>query len=294
MNNLVNNGIERAVELLQLGEIVALPTETVYGLAADATNDLAVAKVFAAKGRPSFNPLIIHMHSLEQAETVGVFSEKAREYAKKYWPGALTIVVPKKDANFASLASAGLNTLAIRVPAHSHMQEVLQKSGLMLAAPSANKSGRLSPTEAAHVREDFPTLHIIDGGKCEVGLESTVITFEGDEVIILREGVLQIAGKKSTDEKIISPGQLLKHYAPKSPIRINAAKAGQGEVFVGFGDVECDFNLSKESDLIEAAANLFSMLHQADSLNKKIAVAKIPDEGVGAAINDRLRKACEI
>ena len=201
-------------------------------------------------------------------------------------------MVPKKDLGFAKLASAGLDTIAIRVPAHPVMREVL-KTGLMLAAPSANISGKLTPTTAGHVRNNFPDVHLIDGGKCEIGLESTVVTFdENDEAIILREGVLQIKSKiKNQKSKIISPGQLLKHYAPNSPIRIDADKPQGDEIFIGFGDMQCDLNLSEAGDLLEAAANLFSMLHQADLQNKKIAVAKIPNNGIGIAINDRLQKA---
>ena len=283
--------IEKAIELLKSGKIVGLPTETVYGLAADATNDLAVAKIFAAKQRPDFNPLIIHTLSLEQSEQIGIFSPAARELAKNYWPGPLTIVVPKRDKNFALLATASLDTVAIRVPAHPVMREILA-SGLMLAAPSANISGRLTPTESQHVAADFPDIYIVEGGRCEIGLESTVITFdENDEPLILREGALLIKAKKAKSDEIISPGQLLKHYAPKSRIRINAQKPEEDEVFIGYGNIKCDFNLSPTRNPQEAAANLFSMLHAADALNKKIAVAPVPAIGIGAAINDRLNKA---
>jgi len=284
--------MEKAINLLQSGDVVALPTETVYGLAADASNDKAIAKIYALKSRPSFNPLIIHIYDLKKAEEVGVFSPAAKKLAEAHWPGPLTIVVPKRDKNFAALATAGLDTIALRVPAHPLMREIL-KSGLMLAAPSANISGKLTPTEAAHVKTNFPDIYIVDGGKCEIGLESTVVTFdEDDEAILLREGVLQIKSKiKNQKSKIISPGQLLKHYAPKNPIRINAAVAHSDETFIGFGNMKCDFNLSQRADLLEAAANLFSMLHAADALGKKIAVAPVPDVGVGQAINDRLAKS---
>lgn len=292
MNDSVNIRISDAVELLQSGEVVALPTETVYGLAANAADDKAVAKIYSLKTRPSFNPLIVHVYDLPEAEKIGIFSKAAKEAAEKHWPGALTIVVPKRNNNFARLATAGLDTIAIRVPAHHSIREVLKTSGLYLAAPSANISGKLTPTEAAHVTASFPGLPVLDGGKCEVGLESTVITFdENDAAIILREGVLQIAGRKTNDKKIISPGQLLKHYAPKNPIRINADSAEEGEVFIGFGNMECDYNLSKNADLTEAASNLFSMLHAADMLGKALCVTAIPNEGVGSAINDRLAKA---
>lgn len=284
--------LKRICNVLKSGELVALPTETVYGLAADAANDMAVAKIFAAKGRPSFNPLIIHVENLGAAENIGQFSPAAKKMAEAYWPGPLTIVVPKRDKNFARLATAGLSTIAIRVPKHPAMAEVLKKSGLYLAAPSANISGRLTPTESAHVAANFPGIYIVEGGKCEIGLESTVITFdENDSPIILRRGVLQIEGRTTEDAKIISPGQLLKHYAPKNPIRINAGTALKDETYIGFGNMSAEFNLSPAANLVEAAANLFSMLHAADSLGKKIAVAPIPQAGVGIAINDRLNKA---
>jgi L-threonylcarbamoyladenylate synthase len=284
--------IETAINLLKNGDVVALPTETVYGLAADASQNSAVAKIYELKNRPKFNPLIIHIYSLEEAQKIGVFSKAALEYAKKYWPGPLTIVVPKRDKNFAALATAGLQTVALRVPAHPMMREVL-KSGLMLAAPSANISGNMSPTKAQHVRKNFEHIYILDGGTCEVGLESTVITFdENDEVVVLREGVLQIEGSRAKkDDKIIAPGMLLKHYAPKNALRINAAAPMPDEVFIGFGNMSCDFNLSKSGNLIEAASNLFGMLHAADELGKKIAIAPIPNTGVGIAINDRILRA---
>jgi L-threonylcarbamoyladenylate synthase len=285
--------MNEAIRLLRAGEVVALPTETVYGLAADVSNDKAVAKIYALKNRPSFNPLIVHVHDFETAKKIGVFSAMAEEFAKKYWPGPLTIVVPKRDKSFAQLASAGLDTIAIRVPSHSVMREVL-KDGLMLAAPSANISGNMSPTEAAHVKKNFPDTYIVDGGKAEVGLESTIITFDdNDNVIVLREGVLQIEGARANaKDKVIAPGMLLKHYAPKNKLRINAEKPNTNEVFIGFGNMQCDFNLSVSGDLIEAAANLFSVLHEADELNKPIAIALIPASGVGVAINDKILRAC--
>lgn len=289
------NNIDKAIKLLLLGEVVAIPTETVYGLAADVTNDLAVAKIFAAKKRPNFNPLIIHVANFEQAEKIAVFNNAARELANKHWPGGLTLVLPKKDLGFAKLASAGLDTIAIRVPAHPIAHEILKQGGLILAAPSANISGKLSPTKAEHVRADFKDIHVVDGGDCEVGLESTVIGFDGEQPVLLREGVLQIptANSHHPAEKITSPGQLLKHYSPKNPMRINADQANSDEVFLGFGDMNCDFNLSKSGDLKEAASNLFSMLHELDKKNLPIAVAKIPSKDIGVAINDRLKRAAK-
>lgn len=287
--------VKKAVEILSSGEVVAIPTETVYGLAADATSDHAVAKIYELKNRPSFNPLIIHVASLEKAEQIAVFNDKARELARKHWPGGLTLVLPKRDKGFAALAGAGLETVAIRCPAHPIALEILRESGLMLAAPSANISGTISPTNAEHVRANFPDIYIVDGGECEVGLESTVIGFDGDKPVLLRHGVLQIeeAGSLREGEEVSSPGMLVKHYAPKSPLRINAEDAKEGEFFIGFGDMECDLNLSEKGDLREAAANLFSALHKADDLSQPIAVAEIPSEGIGLAINDRLQRAAE-
>ena len=283
--------MEKAIELLRQGEVVILPTETVYGIAADCSNDKAVANIYALKDRPSFNPLIVHIYNIEQAEEIAHLTPKGRELAKKYWPGPLTIVAKKKDKAFAQLATAGLDTIALRVPAHPVTREIL-KSGLKLAMPSANISGSLSPTKAEHVKKYFNDLYIVDGGTCDVGLESTIITFdENDNSVVLREGVLQIEGARYNDKKIIAPGMLLKHYAPNNPIRINAANAHPDEVFIGFGDIACDMNLSKTSSLVEAASNLFAMLHDADAKNKKIAVASVPNVGIGAAINDKLERA---
>ena len=285
--------INKAIALLQGGEVVILPTETVYGLAADATQDAAVAKIYALKDRPKFNPLIVHIYSIEQAAEIAELSPNAKLLAEKYWPGPLTIVAKKRNKNFAQLASAGLDTIALRIPSHPLTREIL-KSGLMLAMPSANISGSLSPTKFEHVKKDFPHTYIIDGGACEVGLESTIITFdENDEPIILREGVLQISDQKSKikNQKIIAPGMLLRHYAPKNRIEINVAKRSADAVFIGFGDVGGDYNLSTCGSLQEAASNLFAMLHDADAKNKKIEVAPIPNIGIGAAINDKLERA---
>jgi L-threonylcarbamoyladenylate synthase len=284
--------IENAVKLLRKNEVVAIATETVYGLAANAASDVAVAKIYALKNRPQFNPLIIHVASLEQAQEIALFNDAALALAKKHWPGALTLVLPKRDTSQFLLASAGLDTIAIRVPAHPIAQQILQQSGLMLAAPSANVSGRLSPTKAEHVLADFPELPIVDGGQCEVGLESTIIGFDGEQPVLLREGVLQIEGAiKSTSDKITAPGQLLKHYSPKNPIRINAKAPKEGEVFLGFGEIDGDLNLSKSGDLTEAAANLFAMLHELDLRGMPLAVAPVPVMGVGVAIFDRIARA---
>ncbi|PIR33123.1 MAG: threonylcarbamoyl-AMP synthase [Alphaproteobacteria bacterium CG11_big_fil_rev_8_21_14_0_20_44_7] len=287
--------IQKAVEILQSGEIAAIPTETVYGLAANAEDNLAVAKIYEAKTRPNFNPLIVHIYNIEQAQQIAVFNDTALELAQKYWPGGLTLVLPKKNPTFATLATAGLESVALRCPAHPIAREILRESGLMLAAPSANISGKLSPTKAEHVRRDFPYIYIVDGGECEIGLESTVIGFENEQPILLRSGVLQIDGAIENDsDKIISPGQLIKHYAPKNPIRINVVEPKAGEQYLGFGDMgglSCALNLSEAGDMRIAAANLFGFLHQLDSNNMPIAVAPIPNTGIGSAINDRLSRA---
>lgn len=286
--------VENAIELLQNNQVVAIPTETVYGLAANATSDAAVAKIYALKTRPQFNPLIIHVASLEAAQEIAIFNPTALELAKKHWAGGLSLVLPKRDKTQFMLASAGLDTIAIRVPAHPIAQQILRGCGLPLAAPSANISGKLSPTTAQHVQENFCDLAIVDGGNCAVGLESTIIGFDEEQPVLMRAGVLQIKSAiRNQKSEITSPGMLLKHYSPKNPIRINANSANINEVFLGFGKINCTLNLSEKADLAEAAANLFSYLHQLDALNKPIAVAIIPNSGIGIAINDRLHRACK-
>jgi L-threonylcarbamoyladenylate synthase len=286
--------VKNAIKLLRNNQVVAIPTETVYGLSANARSDEAVAKISALKTRPQFNPLIIHVESLEAAQEIAIFNATALELAEKHWPGALTLVLPKRDKSQFMLASAGLDTIAIRVPAHPVAQKILQQTGLPLAAPSANISGKLSPTTAHHVQSDFPDLPIVDGGNCSIGLESTIIGFDGEQAVLLRAGVLQIESAIDNQKsEITSPGQLIKHYSPKNPIRINANSANADEVFLGFGKINCTLNLSEKGDLAEAAANLFSHLHQLDAMNKPIAVAIIPNSGIGIAINDRLHRACK-
>ena len=283
---------QEAAKLLQEGHVVAIPTETVYGLAANALDDSAVAKIYALKTRPQFNPLIIHVASLEAAQEIALFNNAALALAKKHWPAGLTLVLPKRDKAQLLLASAGLDTIAIRVPNHKTAQEILQGCNLPLAAPSANISGRLSPTSAAHVQADFADIYIVDGGTCEVGLESTIIGFNGEQPVLLRHGVLQIDEAIYNDsDKITAPGQLLKHYSPKNPIRINTTQPRDGELYIGFGEMECDMNLSESGNLTQAAANLFSTIHEADTLGKPLAIAPIPNTGIGKAINDRLARA---
>lgn len=280
-----------------------MPTETVYGLAADATNEEAVARIYAAKGRPSFNPLIVHVRDLEQAREFADFSDAASAAASRYWPGPLTIVLPRREGGgVADIAAAGLSSVAIRCPRHPAMQDLLEACGKPLAAPSANASGGISPTSAEHV---LKTLEgrvplIVDGGRTEEGIESTIVSFVGGEITLLRPGPLsfdEIAlfsrlspGRSSG--KIEAPGQLRSHYAPSKPLRLNVEAPMGDEWMIGFGAIPGDDTLSAAGDLAEAAARLFHALHRAeDSRKRGIAVAPIPPEGIGAALNDRLRRA---
>ncbi len=291
-----HEAIAEAARLIGEGEPVAVPTETVYGLAADAQNAEAVARIYEAKGRPSFNPLIVHVPDLLAAERIGDFSDDARRLAKKHWPGPLTIVVPlRDDSAIASLVTAGLTTIALRVPAHPAMQALLRATGRALAAPSANASGSISPTRAEHVLKSLggriPL--IVDAGLTARGIESTIVAATGGPLRMLRRGPIEIADALEEDSGAIeSPGQLASHYAPSKPLRLHADFAEKDEFLIGFGAVEGDANLSCRGDLVEAAARLFDLLHVADaSPQRRIAVAPVPDEGLGAAINDRLRRA---
>ena len=288
--------IAEAAALIKAGGVVAVPTETVYGLAGDATNGASVAAIYAAKGRPSFNPLIVHVADLEAAERIAVFGEAARALAAAHWPGPLTLVLPlRPDSGIASLVTAGLTTIAIRVPAHPAMQALLKSCGRPLAAPSANASGSISPTRASHVAAslDGRIPLIIGAGACAVGLESTIVAVGGNGALrLLRPGPIDLGLLLEAGGTIEAPGQLASHYAPTKPLRLNAVAAADDEWLIGFGDVLGDATLSASGDLIEAAANLFDLLHQADaSPCAKIAVAPVPGEGLGLAINDRLRRA---
>jgi L-threonylcarbamoyladenylate synthase len=288
--------IAEAAALIKAGEVVAVPTETVYGLAGDATNGASVAAIYTAKGRPSFNPLIVHVADLEAAEAIAVFGEAARVLAKAHWPGPLTLVLPlRADSGIASLVSAGLPTIAIRVPAHPAMQALLKSCGRPLAAPSANASGSISPTRAAHVASslDGRIPLIIDAGACAVGLESTIIAVGGNGTLrLLRPGPIDLGLSLESSGEIEAPGQLTSHYAPAKPLRLNAVAAEDDEWLIGFGEVAGDASLSATGSLTEAAANLFDLLHQADASERaKIAVAPVPGEGLGLAINDRLARA---
>ncbi|MEI9989741.1 MAG: L-threonylcarbamoyladenylate synthase [Rhizomicrobium sp.] len=298
-----DGAIADAARLLRDGGLVAFPTETVYGLGADAANGRAVARIFEAKGRPRFNPLIVHVRDAAEAERHAMFNEMARKLAAAFWPGPLTLVLPRRrDCRLSELVSAGLDTVALRVPAHPVAAKLIAQSGLAIAAPSANASGRITATTAAHVAQSLgDTVDLIlDGGAAPLGLESTVIGFDAGEPVLLRAGAISRAAIEAVagglvaprDAKVQSPGQLASHYAPHAVLRLNARAAGPGETLLGFGpDAPAEArNLSRSGDLREAAAHLFAMLHELDAA-RAIAVMPIPDEGLGEAINDRLRRA---
>jgi L-threonylcarbamoyladenylate synthase len=301
------SAIARAGEIIRAGGLVAFPTETVYGLGADATNDRAVAAIFAAKGRPQFNPLIIHVSEVAAAERLLTFSPLARELAHMFWPGALTLVLPRRsDTGLSLLVSAGLDTVAIRVPSGAIAHKLLAASDRPVAAPSANTSGRISATTAAHVAEELSgkVEMVLDGGPTLLGIESTVIGFNGNRAVLLRPGAIarevieKITGPLAApDGKISSPGQLASHYAPRAPLRLNATHTHPDEALLAFGPnvtrgAHTIANLSPTGNLIEAAANLFAMLRALDASGaKRIAAMPIPEHGLGEAINDRLRRA---
>jgi len=289
---------------VRAGQPVAIPTETVYGLAGRADRGEAVAAIYAAKGRPSFNPLIVHIENLEDAEKLALFDSISRKLARRFWPGPLTLVLPlRTDSGIASLATAGLDTIALRVPAHRAMRALLEATGLPLAAPSANASGSISATRAEHVMRSLggriPL--IVDDGPTSLGLESSIVGIFGDEIRLLRPGPIsveqlnEIAGPVElarSGNRINAPGQLLSHYAPSKPLRLEAETGESDEWLIGFGAVAGDANLSPTGDLAQAAARLFDLLHQADTQPlPKIAIARIPEQGLGIAINDRLRRA---
>ncbi len=300
--------IARAAALLRAGRLVAFPTETVYGLGGDATNEHAVAAIFAAKARPRFNPLIVHVRDLAEAETLAVFNSPARDATARFWPGPLTLVLPRQSAaGLSLLASAGLDTVAIRVPAHPVAQALLREAGRPIAAPSANRSGRVSPTKPAHVAEDLgdDVALVLDDGPTPVGIESTVLDLSGEAPALLRPGAItfealtELLGPITLPGSVLprSPGMLPSHYATRLPVRVAATDALAGEALLafgpnappGFGEV---LFLSRSGDLAEAAANLFAMLRRLDRPSfTGIAVMPIPEHGLGRAINDRLRRA---
>ncbi len=299
------DGIAEAARLLAEGRLVAFPTETVYGLGGDARSDTAVARIFAAKGRPSFNPLIVHLPDLAAVETVAVVSPRARDLGRAFWPGPLTLVLPVIEGAVSPLVTAGLPSVAVRVPAHPLAQALLRAFGGPVAAPSANPSGRVSPTRAEHVLDGLSgrIAAVLDGGACAVGLESTILITD-PEPLLLRPGGLPVEALEAAlglqlqaagdGAKPTAPGQLASHYAPAARVRLDATQAGPGEVLVGFGPVAGALSLSTTGDLVEAAARLFHVLRQADRLagpGGSIAFAPVPETGLGRAINDRLRRA---
>ena len=299
--------VEAAAEALRAGALVLMPTETVYGLAADATSPDAVARIFEAKGRPRFNPLIAHVPDLAGAEAVLALPDTGRRLAAAFWPGPLTLVgAARADGHVCDLARAGLDSVAVRVPAHPLALALLQRLGQPVAAPSANRSGRPSPTRFADAVEEtgFAAAVALDGGDCAVGLESTVVSLLGDRPAILRAGgvtreeIIAVAGPldDAPGEAARSPGRLALHYAPDAPVRLEADRPRSGEAYLGFGplpaNVPLAWTLSATADLREAAANLFRLLREADQRRPiAIAVAPIPAHGLGEAINDRLRRA---
>ena len=312
-----DQSITEAVTILVAGRLVAFPTETVYGLGADATNAAAVARIFAAKQRPAFNPLISHVASADAAFALGQKNPIAAALAAAFWPGPLTLILHRNDdCPVAMLTTAGLSKLGIRVPAHRSAQTLLQAFGKPIAAPSANPSGRISPSTATHVLDGLEGRLdlVLDGGPCESGLESTIIDCTGDIARLLRPGgitrdalaaalakancnpQIDMAEPLADSENPVAPGQLASHYAPNAPVRLMANTSAADEELIGFGAVsgagKLALNLSPSADLVEAAANLFSMLHAVDTADiAKIAIAPIPDIGLGEAINDRLRRA---
>lgn len=301
-------GLARAAALLRAGQLVAFPTETVYGLGGDARQGAAVAAIYAAKGRPQFNPLIVHVADMAMAEQVAIFSDQARDLAARFWPGPLTLVLPARPAaGISDLVTAGLPTVAVRMPAHPVARALLAAFGGPLAAPSANPSGKVSPTEADHVLEGLSgrIAAVVDGGACQVGVESTILGLEpptllrpgGVDVETLEKALGQPLAFGGDAVKPNAPGQLVSHYAPGAAVRLEATEKRPGEIFLGFGPgPAADLTLSATANPVEAATKLFAMLRVADKLATArgaatIAIAPIPETGLGRAINDRLRRA---
>lgn len=316
------DSIKQAAAYLNDGKLVAIPTETVYGLGANALDGEAVARIFAAKGRPQFNPLIVHVPDVAAAEKLVVLNDHSKAVASQFWPGPLTMILPRReDCPVSELCSAGLPTLAVRVPAHKAAQALLKEAGVPVAAPSANRSGHISPTTPQHVHDSLGDNvdMILAAGACQNGLESTVLDLSGETPVVLRAGHvsaeeisdvlgIDVAYELEASETPKSPGQLLRHYAPRVPVRLNAVEVLDGEALLAFGSIKfmgrksggaaSDMpetalrNLSESADLHEAAANLFRMMHDLDRPeHKAIAVMNIPDQGLGIAINDRLKRA---
>ena len=309
MTDLLNpteTGLETAARLLSSGALVAFPTETVYGLGGDARSDIAVARIFEAKGRPRFNPLIVHVADLEAARAIAVFDDRAERVASAFWPGPLTLVLPlRPSARLSPLVTADLPSVAVRVPAHPVAQGLLRAFGGPLAAPSANPSGRVSPTRAEHVMAGLSgrIAAVVDGGACAVGIESTILGLTDGAVLLRPGGIPAEALEDCLGQRLVAggdaarpnaPGQLASHYAPSAPVWLDVATPEPGAFWLGFGPeaLAADLNLSPSGDLVEAAANLFHYLREADSrATGPICVSPIPDRGLGRAINDRLRRA---
>ncbi len=298
-----DGAIALAVEKLLAGKLVALPTETVYGLAANALDEKAVAKIFNVKGRPSFNPLICHVSSIDMAERYVNLSATAKTLAQAFWPGPLTIVAPQKpETKIVNAVSANLGTLAVRCPNNAVMRSIIEGIGAPLAAPSANKSGRLSPTTAQSVIAGLgkEIALVIDGGQTDIGIESTIVSVIDDQVTLLRPGIItpdEITAKTGqevmgrTEKSITAPGQLASHYAPKARVCLDIPYPGK-RTHIGFGNEDAEYNLSPSGDLHEAAHNLFEVLRMADAESSgEISISPIPKQGVGIAINDRLKRA---
>lgn len=296
--------LDHAADLLRQGKLVAFPTETVYGLGADARQDHAVARIYAAKGRPEFNPLIVHLADLDAVKALIHWNDSAEVLARAFWPGPLTLVLPLREgAGISRLVTAGLDSLAVRMPAGPVAQALLRAFGGPVAAPSANRSGQISPTRAVHVLDGLGDRieAVVDGGPCTVGLESTILGLTGSPTLLRPGGVTEEAlnrvlntriAQRRDGDGITAPGQIRSHYAPRARVHLNAVDFEPGEASLGFGDVACDLNLSPSADMTEAAANLFEYLHQLDATGAEIiAVSPIPHLGLGIAINDRLNRA---
>lgn len=301
--------ITHAAQIIRAGGLVAMPTETVYGLGANAYDAAAVASIFAAKNRPTFNPLISHIAELDFLPQYAETDARVMALARHFWPGPLTMVLRRKDLSPAlDLASAGLPTVSVRMPAHPVALQLIREAGVPIVAPSANRSQSISPTTARHVWDSLGARVdlILDGGPCRVGVESTIIDATTDKIVVLRAGGIAVEALEAfLNEPVLisngnpdlpsSPGQMLRHYAPDHPVRINARTPNTDEFFIAFGQAEsrAELNLSPGGDLKEAAAHLFDFLHRADAqeVYPKIAIAPIPEEGLGRAINDRIRRA---
>lgn len=301
------SNILKAAQLIQSGDVVAFPTETVYGLGASAYDAKAIAKIFDIKNRPTFNPLISHISDIDFLTEYAQTDERVLALAKKFWPGPMTFILNRKDNNPAlDLACAGLSKISVRMPKHKVALDLIKASGVPIVAPSANKSQTISPTTAEHVQKSLGSAvpMILDAGPCTVGVESTILDMTNEQIVVLRAGGLaaevieDFLGEKvlfsdGNPNKPSSPGQLLKHYAPRYETQINVRHPQADEFYIGFGKMSCDLNLSPSGDLQEAAANLFSMMHLAETqkIKKKIAIAPIPNKGLGCAINDRIKRA---